>query len=309
MRPFHKKILSITVLLILVAFAGYYLLQNAGQFKNLNIQKPWLIVPLVLLFVLGYIPVSVITYFLLLPLGARLDKVESFKLSIVTGFYNVITPFRGGMAARALYLKRNYGFSYLKFLASLTASLVIIFFTASLVGIISMIVIYFTSQVFSWIIFLIFLAFFLSLLTIITFSPQIPETRYRFINHFIKVLNGWELIRHNSRVIFIVSAMSLFQLLISALNLWLQFSLFGVGLTLGASLFLAAIGSLGLLISITPAGLGVNEAILVFSAATIGITTAESLAAAILGRVISFIVLFVLGPIFSWQLVNRNKIR
>lgn len=308
MKPLHKKILGIVLLLILLALAAYYLKENLSEFRNLDMQRPWLLIVLAVIAVVGYIPVSAITYFLLLPLGPQLYKMEAFKLSIVTGFYNVITPFRGGMAARALYLKKNFGFSYMKFIASTAASFVLIFFTASLVGIASLLGIYYTLGKFSWLLFAIFLFFFISLLSVIIFSPQIPETRYKFVNHFIKVLNGWEIIRHNSKTIFVVTLMSLVQLLISALSIWIQFNIFGLDIGLNAALFLAAISSLGLLISITPAGLGINEAILVFSAATIGITPTESISAAILGRAVSFLVLLTLGPIFSWHLLNKNKI-
>ncbi|MBU0977334.1 MAG: hypothetical protein KKD18_02880 [Nanoarchaeota archaeon] len=49
-----------------------------------------------------------------------------------------------------------------------------------------------------------------------------------------------------------------------------------------------------------------TRAIVVFSASTIGISTAESLSAALLGRAVSLVVLFVLGPIFSYVLLRRN---
>ncbi|MFH1289831.1 MAG: hypothetical protein ABIH92_00305, partial [Nanoarchaeota archaeon] len=61
-----------------------------------------------------------------------------------------------------------------------------------------------------------------------------------------------------------------------------------------------------LVIGLTPGNLGVQEAIIVFSAATIGITPAESLSAALLGRAVSLVVLFVLGPIFSYMLVRNG---
>ncbi|MFH1801924.1 MAG: hypothetical protein ABH864_00565 [archaeon] len=51
----------------------------------------------------------------------------------------------------------------------------------------------------------------------------------------------------------------------------------------------------------------VQEAIVVFSASTIGISTAESLSAALLGRAVSLVVLFVLGPIFSYVLLRNGK--
>ena len=97
------------------------------------------------------------------------------------------------------------------------------------------------------------------------------------------------------------------QILISSLMLWLQFRVFGIEVSFVSALFLSAIGSLSLVIGLTPGNLGVQEAIIVFSAATIGITPAESLSAALLGRAVSLVVLFVLGPIFSYVLVRNGK--
>ncbi len=89
--------------------------------------------------------------------------------------------------------------------------------------------------------------------------------------------------------------------------IYLQFKVFGINFSFISALFLASIGSLGLLISITPAGLGIQEAIVVFSGLTIGIGVHESLSAALLGRAIQMIVLFIIGPIFSVILLRKNR--
>jgi len=93
---------------------------------------------------------------------------------------------------------------------------------------------------------------------------------------------------------------------LGALSLYLEFKVFGMDLSISAAIFLAAMGSLSLLISITPGGLGISEAIIVFSASTLGITPIQSLSAALAGRLVSVIVLFILGPIFSYLLIKRG---
>ncbi|MFH1290928.1 MAG: lysylphosphatidylglycerol synthase transmembrane domain-containing protein [Nanoarchaeota archaeon] len=128
-----------------------------------------------------------------------------------------------------------------------------------------------------------------------------------WLNRFIKVINGWHLIKKNARVIVVTMIITFVQVLISSLMLWLQFRVFGIEVSFVSALFLSAIGSLSLVIGLTPGNLGVQEAIIVFSAATIGITPAESLSAALLGRAVSLVVLFVLGPIFSYVLVRNGK--
>ena len=308
MKP-NKKLLSVAVILILIAFALYYFINNLSDFKQLSLVSPWLLVVLAMLFVLNYCFIGIITNNLLRPFGVKLKGMEAFQLSIVTGFYNLITPFRGGMAARAIYLKNKHNFAYENFMATLAASYVLIFLVASIVGMLSTWLIYTSSGVFSWFIFLIFLGLFIGMAGIVIIAPKLKERKNRWRNRIIQVINGWHLIRGNKRIIVITSVLSLFQLLVGTLMLYLQFRVFGINVPYSSTLFLATIGSLGIIIGITPAGLGIQEAITVFSALTIGIGTTEALSAALLGRVVSLAVLFVLGPIFSYILLKRKPQR
>lgn len=307
MTPLHKKLLGIIVLVALIAWLVHYGIGNYESFKEVSIENPSLLILIGIIFLISYIPVSAITYYLLVPLGVRLGKKESFGLSIVTGFYNIITPFRGGMAVRAIYLKKKYGFTYTNFLSTLAASYVLTFFIAALLGLIGVLNIYLSKGIINWLIFTIFAGLFLTLLVIIAFSPKIPETKYSWLNNFIKVANGWHMIRHDKKIISIISLMSLLQLLLGALSVFLQFQVFGINIGLSAAIFLASIASLSLLVGITPAGLGITEAIVVFSASTLGITVAESLSAALIGRLVSIVIMFILGPIFSYILIKRNN--
>src|SRR3989344_3891094 len=302
-----KKILSVAILLALVALAIFYLQRNIEDFKQLTIKNPHFLIAIALIFLITYIFISIVTTTLLRPLGVNIGKIESFALSIVTCFYNLITPFRGGMAARAVYLKKRYNFAYVDFLATLSASYVLIFLVASVLGIISTLVIYFKTEVFSWVLFFIFLVVFLGGLFIIILSPKFKETKNKWLDRFIKVINGWHLIKHNPKIITLTIIITFVQLLLSTLMLYLQFLTFGIEISFASVLFLSAIGNLSILIGITPGNLGISEAITVFSAATIGITPAESLSAALLGRAASLVVLFILGPIFSWALMRKIK--
>ena len=384
-----KTIISALVLILLVAWLGYYGYSHRTDFAGLSVANPWLLVALIVGVLVTYSFIACLNNTLLRALKVIMPIWESFALAIITGFYNLITPFRGGMAARAVYLKKKYDFAYVHFLATLSAVYVLIFLVGSALGIVSTLWIYFTTGVFSWILFVIFDVVFIGMLGIIFVSPKFKERGrkgknsfndtarsarslsqksrselrggelnsgkvsklrkgdegelgdsdglggmkdglsdsdglgkkgYRddgndsglssfdkWLNRFIKVVNGWHLIKKNGRVIAVTLVITLIQVLISSLMLWLQFRVFGIDVGFASCIFLSAIGSLGLLISITPGSLGINEAIIVFSAMTIGITPAESLSAALLGRAVSLVVLFVLGPIFSYTLVKNGK--
>ena len=306
MRKLIRGILSFGILLVLIVLAVLYLRENLNEFGKLRFVSPMIIVALVLLFIFGYFLIGIVTKKLLRPLGVYLGVFESFALSIVTGFYNLITPFRGGMAVRAVYLKKKHNFSYTNFFSSLSASYVLIFLSAGIMGLLSSGIIYFNEGIFSPVVSLIFLGVSLSLLFVIIFSPRMNEGKGFILDKIAKILNGWYLIRKDRGLLFFITIISIFQLLLSSLMLYLEFYVFGIEISFVKALFLSSIGLLGLIIAITPAGLGIQEAVAVFSASTIGISPVESLSVALLGRGVSVVVLFILGPIFSWVLMRKR---
>jgi len=302
-----RKIIGAIIFLILIAGLGYYGYLHREDFAELRLVNPWLLIVLIGLFIFSYFTIAIVNNELMKALKVKMPVLESFMLAIVTGFYNLITPFRGGMAVRAVYLKKKYGFAYVHFLASLSAVYVLTFFVASFLGLVSTVWIYYSTGVFSWILFFVFLFVFFGMLGIIFISPKFKERRNKWLNRFVKVVNGWHLIKHNKQIIVLTSVVTLVQILLGSLGMWLQFRVFGLEVPFVAAVFLSAIGNLSLLIGLTPGNLGVHEAVVVFSARTIGISAAESLSVALLGRAVSLVVLFVLGPIFSWLLIKKGN--
>ena len=302
-----NRLVPLTLLILIIILAAYYIINNISSFKNLKIINPYNVVFLIFLFLLLYFVIGLTTKAILTPLGVNLSRREAFQLSITTGFYNLITPFKGGLASRATYLKRKYDFPYTIFLSTVAATYVLEFFVASSAGIISTYVIFLKTGFFSLFLFLVFLFMFLLTLFIILFSPKIGEKHNKWLNRFIRVINGWHILKKSKKLIAKISFLIFLKLLIASIALFLQFNVFGISITYLKTIFLTSIGNLGIIISITPSGIGINEAITVFSALTIGITPTESITASILGRLIQTIILFILGPIFSYILLKKQK--
>lgn len=307
MNPSTKKLLSIATLLIILTLFIYYISKNLSDFKSIKLVNPLYILISIILFIISYYLIGVVTKVLLEPFKIPMSGMEAFKLSIVTGFYNLITPFRGGMAVRAIYLKKKHKFSYTNFLATLAASYILIFLVASALGILSIALIHQTTGLFSWQLLIVFTAIFLPLLFIIVFSPKFPQAKNIWLNRIVGIANGWHLIKNNNKVIYATTIRTFIQLILGAFSTYYLFRVFGIQTPFLSCLFLSSIGNISLLVGITPANLGVQEAIQVFSGITVGITPAQTLAAAILGRIISFLVLGILGPIFSYQLMKGMK--
>jgi glycosyltransferase 2 family protein len=297
-----KNLISGTILLLIIIYLIYYINNNLQNFKQLTITNPLYLIPLIVILFIFLYSNGIMLKFLMKPFQIKLKNNEAFGLAIITNFYNLITPFRGGAAARAIYLKKKHDFPYVNFLATLSAIYILIFLVSSLIGIFSML----TLIEKSYPILLALSIFTIFLLSIIIFSPKIKENNNKWSNRFIKVINGWHLIKNNKKIITITIIISLIQVFLIALNNLLAYNIFGIEITLAKALFIAAISNLSIIIAITPGNLGIGDAINVFTANIIGIPLTEAIAATILLRAVNLIIIFILGPIYSYKLIKKN---
>ena len=305
MNSKNKKLLSVAIIAILLIWLFYYIKTHFADFRQLSLVNPIYIVYFITINLIFSFTNGLVIKYLVEPFKIKLLFKEWFGLSVITTFYNAITPFRGGAIARAVYLKKKHDFSYANFLATLSGIYVINLLAASLLGLLSLILIYIKYKISSTIVLLIFLAFFLPTLFIVLFSPVMPEGKNFFANKLAKVINGWHLIRKNKKITLMISSTIAAQLLLGVLGTILAYGIFGVELGFAKSLFLVSISYLSIVISITPGALGISEAVQVFSAMVVGIMPAQSIAVAILGRAVSTLVLLALGPVFSYVLLKR----
>jgi uncharacterized protein (TIRG00374 family) len=306
-----KKIFQILVLIVLITWFGIYFYQHFDEFRDLKIVNSILLIPISLLAVIFLINNGLVLKYFLKPFNIKLKFKEWFGLSVITTMGNYLTPFRGGAVARAVYLKRIHQFPHAYFLSTLAGIYIVVFLVNSFVGVLTMIFLYHFLGVFNILIFTIFLAIFLTLLAIIIFSPRFKETKYPFFNKFINVLNGWHLIKSNKKMIAVIGLISVINVGIIVLMMFLEFRVFGLEIPLLSALFLSIVSTLGLFISITPGALGIKEAIIVFTATVINIPVSQALTVSILDRVVGLVIIAILGPIFLvfWRRREEKRIQ
>lgn len=294
----------------IVIFFFYYVMNHLSDFKRLlfiSVSNFWFI------FIIGFIFIFVLFLngfllnTLMKPFGIFLQKKEWMALSVVTFFYNYITPLRGGSVIRSIYLKRKYNFSYSHFISTLSAIYIIIFLVGSFIGILSMLLVWIRYDMFSPLIFFILLLIFLFLLLITIFSPRCSESKNKWINFLVKIGNGWHLIKNDKKILFIITGITLVQLISNALIFILIFKIISVKIDMSKSLFISSINSISLLFSITPGSLGISDVTGVFSARLIGINLPEAIAGVVLKRSVELLFIFILGPIFSYILMKNLK--
>ncbi|MCX7697950.1 MAG: flippase-like domain-containing protein, partial [Candidatus Goldbacteria bacterium] len=156
------------------------------------------------------------------------------------------------------------------------------FFAGSFLGLVSLYLIYIKHNIFNPIVTFLFLLFFIPMLIIILFSPEFRETKYEYINKFIRVLNGWNIIRKDAKIVAIASIIIIIQILVNSFSGIIAYHIIGVELGIEKAIFLSTVSIVGVLVQITPAGLGINEALAVFFGLVVGITPAQALTIAIL---------------------------
>ena len=302
-----KQIFQILVLVILIGWFWVYFFQNIDEFRQIKIVNAFYIVPLGILFIFSLINNGLILKYFLIPFGIKLKFKEWFGLAVITSMGNYLTPFRGGAVARAVYLKKIHQFSYTHFLSTLAGMYVVIFLIYSFIGILSVFFLHQFLGIFNVLIFIVFLGLFLFLLGIVIFSPKIQETKFPFLNFFINIINGCHLTKSDKKVVGIIGLISLINVGIMVLMMFLGFRVFGIEIPLLSVLFLSIVSTLGLFISITPGALGIKEAIVAFTAVVINIPISQALTVSILDRVVGLGIIFILGPIFSYVLMNQKR--
>jgi uncharacterized protein (TIRG00374 family) len=301
-----KRILALTLILITLFFFLSYGLKHFSEFYELVSQiNPLMIFLVGVIFVFIFFLNGLILIRLLSPFKIKLGVLEAFLVAAATNFYNLITPLKGGFAFRAIYLKKRYGLNYSQFVRSLSLMYIIIFLAGSLLGLLSIELIWIKYHIFSWIIFLIFLGLFL-----LTLFFLIAPAKFQGIkNNGVKKIAMMAKMPYTLRSSVFLFFNSSLQVILWAINVQLCFLALGINIGFSKSLFVASLSFISLFLAVTPGNLGVGDAINVFSASLVGAGLTESVAAAVLLRAINFIATFILGPLASYLLARSNRFK
>jgi uncharacterized protein (TIRG00374 family) len=295
----NKKLWSAIILLLFVVFVVFYVVNNWQEFTRLELQRPGFILLLAVMALINLYSTGRSMDAVLHPLGLRLGRFETFGLASVTRLCNMIAPGKIGIATRATYLKRKYKLSLTQFASSLAGAQIITYFISSAFGLFAIIVIGQQMNAPQLIPFALLLAgVMVGLLGLLLFSPKIKECNYKFLNHFIKTINGWHVIRKDQNTLLIASFWVIVNVLSQTFIIFAAFSSFGADISLMESIFIASINIFSVVIAITPAGIGITEGLIIVSASAVGLPVSLTLSVALLRRVTIFVLVF-LATLFS----------
>ena len=307
-----KKYGALLITLAVIAAFVFYFIKNIEEFKVLLSVGKLEIFLIFMLQGVGLIFSAIFYRDLFQPLNENVKFKDGLLSAAITSVGNYFLPLQGGIGLRAVYFKKYFDISYTKFLSTLSGIFVITFSTSALMSLISLLIIYNKTGEFSLLLFLFFLGIFLSMIAFIFIKPL--KIRVVFLQFIIDKVNliieGWNAVRKFGNTLFKLFFSFFLQVLVSMSITYLEFKIVGIELTIEKILLYLGISSLTILINLTPGGLGVREALIIFFAGALSLTNEQILHVAVIDRGILFfflLVLFLVLRIFSPKLFKLKS--
>jgi uncharacterized membrane protein YbhN (UPF0104 family) len=295
-----KNFRILTTLVVLALFLIYFLV-NSNKFK------PLLNINILLLFViatgdlLGIFLNGLFTKFILRPFKKYISTTESFYVSLISTVGNFFAPVGAGFGFRAVYLKRKFNVSYSDYISTLSGNYIIVFLVNSFFGLLALYLLRDRHNSQYGVLVTVFAGIFATslILSLVKIPLRVAEHQSNshlrsFIRQLSRVTQGWNhIISHKKLMLQLILLTTANFLLTVGMTFTIIKALhFNIGV--GELLLFSVLGSLSLFINITPANLGVKEAIYLFSSQVLGFSTAQILSIALIDRGVMFILLALL---------------
>lgn len=307
-----KKRTVNTIFFLIVICALAYLLAKPEQFLILK-NVSWM--SLLFLLFLSCMAILVNAWqfrYLCMIFDIHLKFTEWFGLTVCTSMYNYFTPASGGAVARAVYLKQRHDLPFSEY-ASLWAGIYwVSFFISSLLALVLGLASYSPADEYYLPIVAVAALLLIGTITAGAVSfffnlSRIPLPGVRLRNMASTFSSGLARFRKSRRMLLPVCFFCLGFLLLSAVKLYFAFESLGISVSFMRLILVQAFLSISLVISITPGNLGIREGIVGLFSGILGISVEQAVIGALLDRVVSLVVVFVLGFVYSRLLLNDMR--
>jgi uncharacterized membrane protein YbhN (UPF0104 family) len=300
---YFKQLLRWIILVIILSLLGKYIIEHRQDFSFLSTLRLSSLMPIVLLALLSQF-LGVFRYFLVIrETENSVPFIDVFRHLIVARFLNKLLP-QSGIFYRAHAFKKENDVSYGSFIASFAA---FVWLDLVLTIIITTGIVAFYQpnlSVNNYPILPVLFAFTILLLCITIFSHRIPNHRKSEIEanpnigYLLKTLNRligyisftFELARKPRLLL----SGGLIILTNTAISIWIKFFVFqliGVTTKVSELTLFVVLNKVSNLLVVTPGNLGVMESLFGVLSVMLGIGAAQGVAAALILRAVSFLVL------------------
>lgn len=317
---------------MIVGWGAWYVGNHPAEITAVkNLSPGWLL----LLFSLAaakLISTGAFTKIIVYSMGINLGFLEWFGLSAISAMGNYLTPFRGGAAVRAVYLKSRHDLSYSLFLSTLSILYVLTFATSAALGLLASVGLYVWLDFFNktMVLFFTFLLLLpVGFLALIKVKPRLFQLRNRgdsatlknrgyptwlfgavrwLLEMTNKIMEGWQSIFIHPRTLVRLVGASILNASVTLLMIHFSFAALTSRLPLLQSLVLSSLFMISSMIPITPSGLGVAELALVLASRGFVEDSSLSVLSAGLNRSVMMLSSIVWGTLFSY-ILGRYSLR
>lgn len=309
-QALKKAIRNIIYVLTLAAIAWFMYDQRDKLHLIRNISA-WNVA---VLFVLTYFFILCNAYIFKVTVGffnIRLKYKHWFGITAVNTMYNYILPFKGGLALRGIYLKKNYKLKYAKYLSLIAGNFLVIFLVSAVIGSIVGTMLYLQGGISKPYYFTILAGLAATILTGLAmfFGSEYRFARetkpYRVAN---QMLEGLSYFKHYPVGITLVLLTQAVLVISMAYKLQIIFSALEIEASFSELIFIQALVIFSRLISITPGNIGIREGVVGLSAAILGMDGETALLAALIERIITVVFVLIFGAVYSKLLVDDIKL-
>lgn len=295
-----RRLLPYLILLAALVIFGLYLAANADRYRALLDLSVAGIFYLILLSLLFWVVNGLINTLFYRGLNTPVTLHEGLGLAAVNTLANQL-PFAGGLVAKGIYLKQRYRLTYARYLSA-TAALYVCFVAAN--GALGLFVLGYMQWRGATVPAILWAGF--ALMTAVLATLWLPPrpgwipTRWR--QRSAQLVEGWGILGRNGQLVRQLTGLQIVMTALFAARFWLAFHMLSQPVSYADCLLFAAATVLSRLVSLAPGGLGVREGIVGAMAAILGFDVGASVVAVGLERLVSTLVVIIVGVIYSYLL-------
>jgi uncharacterized membrane protein YbhN (UPF0104 family) len=290
-----RLVLSLAILIVFAIWTCGYVYRHASDFGALAHLPGWLLIGLFAIAAAGVICNGLYIKFALQAFQVELPAREWLSLTVATSLLNYAMPLRGGMLARAVYLKARHRFGYADFLSTLSAMYLMVVFVQGLLGLAGQALLWRAGAQTDPIVAILLAAATAAAALLMCVRLRLPRWRAFPLAQIVRILDGWTLLRQHRPVFLKLMLTALAFALLSLLEVRLAASAVGAPLSWAGVLVYSSGQNLAVLASLTPVALGIAELVSIYLGGTLGYDTSQALMIQALLRSVPLALLLALG--------------
>lgn len=305
MKKIKTKI-QIIFLVVIVAVSFFYIKNNSGEFQKIFDLQPLEFIIISIIFLLQLILSGLMFKNLLLFYNIKLCLKEWFGLTVVARYNNYLIS-KSGSFARGYFLKKIYNFPYKNYLMIIIFLSLIQVFCSSLLSLLQIAYKYYKYDFINY-----YLLIFFMLMLALSIIPFVSSRKFLILvtkkfQKLSRINDLWLSLRHQKKIVFNSIVFTTSTILLFSLRIYLIYKMAFSPILFSSAIIIACTSMLSFFISLTPAEIGIREAIMSYVAQLTGENFTTAMAVSSLDRIILIIWIFSLGFVFNFWFSNNFK--